>query len=120
MIDNQARAPDVGYQRTDAELAHQKRYEQCETNRHVRISLEIFYRVDAVQARQDRGAIEARNQKSGAWVVVRSVTGGPEEKSPQFYRHSQALTSMREGVWRDKTAAKRLGVDLRVVVGRLR
>ena len=119
-IDNHARAPDAGYQRTDAELAHQRRYEQAETNRHVRISLEITYRVVPTTTRQDKSYIEARAQKTGAWVVVRQIAGGREETSALYYRHSEALASMREGVWRDKMAAKRLGVDLQVVVGTLR
>jgi hypothetical protein len=111
-IDSQSRAPDAGYLRSDEEVAYQRAYEARETSRGMNIT-KITYRIDRIQSRSDVSYIEARNPH-GAFVVVRQVGDGKEERTAPMYRQSEAVTAVREGMWRDKMAAERLGIAIYV------
>jgi hypothetical protein len=108
-IDNHARAPDSGYQRTDEELAHQAAYEARERNLHTS-TVQVVYRVEKV--RPDPGPIARKL----AWVVIRRVNDEKEQTSAQMYRLQETVSYIRESLIRDREAAKRLGVGIHTSV----
>ena len=114
--DSQSRAPDAGYLRSDGELAFQKEYETREASR-AGSATQITYRIDLVPSRIDASYIEARNPK-GAFVVVRQLGDGKEQRSAPVYRRSEAISAVQEGMWRDKMAAERLGITIHVMLGK--
>jgi hypothetical protein len=113
-IDTQNRAPDAGYVRSDGEVAFQKNYEAREASR-AGSAAQISYRIESIPSRIDASYIESRNPK-GAFVVVRQVGDGKEERSVPMYRQSEASAAVRENMWRDEMAAKRLGVKIHVTL----
>lgn len=108
-IDNHSRAPDAGYVRSDAELAHQRAYEAKESSR-TDNTIQITYRIEKSQQQQRAGG-----KVGDAFCVVRKVGDKKEETSATVYRHVEAINMLKEGAWRDKMAAKRLGLDIHVV-----
>lgn len=113
-VDSLVHAPDASYSRSDGEIAFQKAYEAREATR-ARSVVQITYRIDHIPSRIDASYIAARNAKEGAWIVVRQVGDGKEEKTAPMYRPSEAVTAVREAMWRDKKAAERLGIDIYLV-----
>lgn len=107
-IDSHSRAPDAGYLRTDAEVAHQKAYEAREASRH-KSTVQIAYRIDKSKAQAHAGG-----RVGDAFCVVRQVGDGKEETSAIVYRQYEAISMLREAIWRDEMAAKRLGVGIHV------
>jgi len=98
-------APDASYQRTDAEIAHQKRYEAREAARS-QSTVQIYYEITEVPP--EPGPI----MRKKAWVLVRKVGENKETRSATFYNMHEVTGSLRENIVRDQRAAERLGVGI--------
>jgi hypothetical protein len=99
------------YVRTDAELAHQAAYEAKEASRHGSVT-QIHYRL--IEGVPPPSFI---TRKVG-WQVGRRAGDQPETISRWFFRRVEATDYVKEAMRHDKGAAKRLGVEVHLTVGR--
>jgi hypothetical protein len=100
------------YVRTNAEEAHQRLYEAREASR-TSATVQIVYMLRETASPRDGSAIAARHKVE--YRVVRVCGDAAEEVSAPAYRKEEAVTKMREGMWRDRMAAKRLGIGVHIV-----
>jgi hypothetical protein len=107
-IDGLGRVPDAGYQRTDAELAHQKQYEAREASRSTSV-VQIHYRIDEILSARYAGGKQER-----AFVICRAIGDEKEARSMTYWRKVEVKEALREAMKRDKQAAERLGVGVHV------
>jgi len=103
--------PDVGYTRTEEELAAQKNYEVREASRH-RSTVQIHYRI--IEGKPPGNVIP---RKVG-WRVGRRVGEEKESISQWFYRRVEANDNVAVHVKNDRNAARRLGVHVHLTVQR--
>ena len=99
------------YVRTDAELAHQHAYEAREALLHGGSLALIHYRV--IEGVPEGDVI---TRKVG-WRVGRKVGESKEVVTDWFYRRVEATDYIKQEMWRDNSAAQRLGMNARVTAG---
>lgn len=101
-VNGEHSAPDSGYQRSEAEIEHQRRYEAAEAAR----TIQIVYLVE--ERRPDPGPIPRKH----AWVMTRQVGEGSVSEGIHHYNPREVTDEIRENVRRDRLAAARLGVGI--------
>ncbi len=102
---------DTSYVRTDEELAQQQAYETREASLHGSAA-QIHYRI--IEGKPPGNVIV---RKIG-WRVGRQIGREKEVVSQWFFRRVEATDYLKDQMWKDNAAAKRLGVSVHLTASR--